>query len=183
MNRNTFEPGPLADVACLSSGQGWTLVFVRQLAQPPEVVWAALTDPDQLRVWAPFDANRDLTTPGAATLSMVNADGSAAEHAPAMVSRAERPTLLEFTWGTDLLRWELVASGSGTRLTLHHTVNDREWLSKVAAGWHICLAVAERYLEGNPVGRIVADNALNYGWTDLEHAYAARLSQEQPVSH
>ena len=33
----------------------------------------------------------------------------------------------------------------------------RSWLSKVAAGWHICLDVAERQLAGDPVGRIVAD--------------------------
>jgi uncharacterized protein YndB with AHSA1/START domain len=175
MNSKTFVPGPLADVACLSNDQRWTLVFVRQLAHSPDKVWTALTDPEQLRAWAPFDSNRDLSTPGDATLSVVNADGSHAQDAPATVMRAERPTLLEYTWGNDVLRWELVGSNTGTRLTLHHTLTDRDMLPKFAAGWHICLDVADRFMSGTPVGRIVADNALNYGFQDLEKGYTNRL--------
>ena len=171
----TFAPGPIADVAYLSSDQRWILIFVRHLRHPPEKVWAVLTDPDQLRAWAPFDASRDLSTPGDATLSMVNADGSRADDAQATVIRADRPTLLEYTWGDDVLRWELVGTDAGTRLTLRHTLVEHELLSKVAAGWHICLVVADRFMDGEPIGRIVADNAMNFGWQELEQAYAERL--------
>jgi uncharacterized protein YndB with AHSA1/START domain len=69
-------------------------------------------------------------------------------------TRAEPPALLEYTWGTDLLRWKLAAIDSGTRLTLRHRVEDREWAPKVAAGWHLCLAVAEHLLDGQPIGPI-----------------------------
>jgi hypothetical protein len=91
------------------------------------------------------------------------------------VSRADRPTLLEYTWGTDLLRWELVASDSGTRLTLLHTVDDAGMVPKVAAGWHLCLVVAEHLLDGQPIGPIVGANAMNYGWNALHDAYAGKL--------
>lgn len=67
----------------------------------------------------------------------------------------------------------------GTRLTLRHTPADRDWAAKVAAGWHICLAVADRLPGGDPVGPIVGQNARNYGWDDLSEAYAKRLGAGQ----
>lgn len=173
MNRSTFTPGPLADIDCLAEEHGWTLLFVRDLSHPPEKVWAALTEPAQLRQWSPFTADRNLETVGDATLTMI--DGDTREDFQAVVSRAERPTVLEYTWGTNLLHWELSATQSGTRLTLRHTVEDPEWIPKVAAGWHICLAVAERLLDGTPIGPIVGESARNHGWDELHDAYAERL--------
>jgi uncharacterized protein YndB with AHSA1/START domain len=146
---------------------------VRELRHPPERVWRALTDPEELRQWAPFDADRDLGRTGAATLTM--AGGEEPETFAASVRRAEPVTLLEYTWGEDLLRWELEPIGSGTRLTLRHTVDDETWMPMVAAGWHICLDVADTLMAGEPIGRIVADDARNYGWERLNDAYAARF--------
>ncbi|MFB4274469.1 MULTISPECIES: SRPBCC family protein [unclassified Nonomuraea] len=173
MNRNTFRPGPLAEVDCQAGDGRWTLVFVRDLRHPPEKVWSALTDPDQLGAWAPYLAARDLGELGDVTLTMI--DGDVTEELGASVTRAERPALLEYTLGTDLLRWELTATGPGTRLVLRHTVTDPDWPAKVAAGWHLCLDVAEHLLDGNPIGPIRGSDALDYGWEDLRAAYAAEL--------
>jgi len=173
MNRITFEPGPLAEVAIHATADGWTLVFVRDLRHPPEKVWAALTEPAQLREWAPYTADRDLSSLGEATLTMI--DGEVTEDLPASVLRTEPPTLLEYTWGDGVVRWELVPTESGTRLSLQHTVSGRDWVPKVAAGWHICLVVAEHLLDGEPIGPIRGENAMNYGWQELHDAYAERL--------
>jgi uncharacterized protein YndB with AHSA1/START domain len=175
MNRARFEPGPLAAVECLATEGGWTLVFVRELRHPPQNVWAALTEPDQLREWAPFTADRDLTSIGDATLTMIDARTSV--ELGATVRRAEPPTLLEYVWGDDVLRWELAATDSGTRLTLRHTTKDRDAVPKAAAGWHICLVVADRLLEGQPIGAIRGQDAMNYGWQELRDAYAERLGR------
>jgi hypothetical protein len=91
------------------------------------------------------------------------------------VTRAEPPTLLEYTWGGDVLRWELEPSERGTRLTLQHTLEDPDLAPKVAAGWHICLVVAERLLDGAPTGPIRGQDARNYGWDDLQRRYAEAL--------
>jgi hypothetical protein len=107
-------------------------------------------------------------------------DGDTAEDIPVTVRHAQAPTLLEYSWGTDLLRWELAATGTGTRLTLSHTVEDPDWLSKVAAGWHICLDVAERLLDGAPIAPIRGEAAREHGWDELSQAYAGKLSIEQP---
>jgi uncharacterized protein YndB with AHSA1/START domain len=173
MDRTTFEPGPLAEVDCLAGEDRWTLVFVRTLRHPPEKVWAALTEPAQLGQWAPYTADRNLGSTGDATLTMI--DGATSEDLAASVTRADPPTLLEYTLGTDLLRWELAAIDAGTRLTLRHTVQDRDWLPKVAAGWHLCLTVAEQLLDGQPIGPIRGADALNYGWDELNDAYAEKL--------
>ena len=166
-----FDPGPLADASVQPDGDRWTLVFTRSLRHPPEAVWAALTDPAQLAQWAPFTADRDLGAPGRAVLTMI--DGDTRDESPTEVTRAERPTLLEYTWGSDVLRWELGAAAGGTKLVLSHTVTDRELAPKVAAGWHLCLVVAERLLDGAPIPPIRGDEARSYGWESLRDAYAA----------
>ncbi|MBV1852785.1 SRPBCC family protein [Catellatospora tritici] len=174
MNHHTAVPGTLADVQCEPNGQRWTLVFTRDLPHPPHTVWTALTDPRRLSRWAPFDADRDLSGTGGAVLTMV--DGDERHDLAAEVLRAEPPVLLVNTWGEDNLRWELVsAPGAGTRLTLRHTMTDRDWLPKVAAGWHLCLDVCARLLDGEPVQAIRGQAALAHGWADLRDAYAAKL--------
>jgi uncharacterized protein YndB with AHSA1/START domain len=175
MNRSTFQPGPLADVDSTAAGDGrWSLVFRRELRHPPEKVWAALTEPSQLSEWSPYTADRNLGSLGDATLTMIDRDTT--EDLPANVTRADAPTVLEYTLGSDLVRWELAATGSGTRLTLRHTVEDRDWVPKVAAGWHLCLDVAELLLDGRPIGPIRGEDARNHGWDELNEAYAEKLS-------
>jgi uncharacterized protein YndB with AHSA1/START domain len=173
MNQTRFQPGPLAEVDCRADGDRWTLIFVRDLRHPPEKVWAALTEPAHLERWSPFTTDRDLGRVGDATLTMI--DGDTAEDLAASVTRAERPALLEYSWGADLLRWELTGTGSGTRLVLHHTIEDRDWLSKAAAGWHLCLDVAAHLLDGRPIGPIRGADAMNYGWEELNQRYSERL--------
>jgi uncharacterized protein YndB with AHSA1/START domain len=163
----------LAEVQFRPDGNRWTLVFVRDLHHPPEKVWEALTDPAQLREWAPFDASRNLAETGDAILTMVN--GDTRQDMDAVVTRVDAPKVLEYIWGGDDLRWELVPEGSGTRLTLRHTVEDEDFGPKIAAGWHICLDVAERLLDGDPVGPIRGQEAMDHGWQELHDAYLKRL--------
>jgi Activator of Hsp90 ATPase homolog 1-like protein len=94
---------------------------------------------------------------------------------PATVRAAVRPELLEYTWGDDLLRWELEPSGAGTRLTLRHTLAQPGMDAMVAAGWHICLVVLARLLDGDPVGVVRGQDALKYGWERLRDGYARRF--------
>ena len=174
MSPKDFRPSPVQDATAVREGGHWTLVFVRDLPYPTESVWRSLTDPDELRAWAPFDADRDLGSTGAATLTMAGGDGT--ERSAVTVRRAEPPVLLEYTWDQDVLRWELAPTATGTRLTLRHTVEDKGWIPRVTAGWHLCLDVAERALAGSPVGRIVGEQAKEHGFALLHAAYEERLA-------
>ena len=64
-DREQYTPGPASVAQVRKDGAKWTLVLVRELRQPPAKVWQALTDPAQLREWAPFDADGSLGTVGA----------------------------------------------------------------------------------------------------------------------
>ena len=174
--RNDYQPGNAVDTHVRKDGSRSTLVFVRQLRHAPSEVWVALTDPTSLREWAPFDADRDLGSTGAATLTLVG--GTTPHVFESQVRHADPPRVLEYTWGDDVLRWELEAIESGTRLTLHHTLDERTWLPKAAAGWHICLDVAEYALDGDPIGRIAGEDGKRFGWERLNAEYAERLGIE-----
>jgi len=163
------------DVTYHADGDRWTLVFARRLAHPPERVWRALTEPEELRAWAPFLPDRSLARTGEATLTMFEDATALGDGSPAEVTRADAPSLLEYRWQDDLLRWELEPESAGTRLTLRHTVAGDEWVPKVAAGWHLCLDVAERLLEGAPSTPVRGEEAMEHGWQALHDEYAERL--------
>jgi uncharacterized protein YndB with AHSA1/START domain len=173
MNRDRYRPGPLAHVSYEQEGDRFTLVFVRNLAHPPRTVWAALTDPAKLAQWAPFTADRNLDQTGDVTLTMI--DGDQETELAASVTRVEPRERLEYTWGGDRLRWELEPTSEGTRLTLRHALSDRDFVPKVAAGWHLCLDVADHLLGGDAIGAIRGQDALNFGFQDLSAAYSAEL--------
>ncbi len=176
-SRESYAPGAATGAKIHKEGERWTLVLVRDLRHPPAKVWQALTDPEQLREWAPFDADRNLGTIGTAKLSTVGTPAPLVSET--QVRRAEAPTLLEFSWGEQDLRWELEPAGSGgTRLTLWHNI-DRRYISMGAAGWHICFDVLHRLLGGEPIGRLVGPEAMKFGgWQRLNAEYAKQFSVE-----
>src|SRR5271169_6142110 len=142
-----YTPGPAGGARIQKDGDKWTLILVRELRHPPEKVWQALTDPAQLREWAPFVVDGNLGTVGATVkLTWV---GNPTPH-ETIVKRADAPELLEY----NDIRWELEPLGSGTRLTLWHNI-DRRFITWGAAGWHISFDVLERWLAGEPLGRMV----------------------------
>ena len=97
------------------------------------------------------------------------------------VKRADAPTLLEFNWGGQDIRWELEPLGDdGTRLTLGHNI-DRRFIAMGAAGWHICFDVLERLLAGRPIGRMVGPAAMKFGgWRRLNAEYAKQFGVGTP---
>lgn len=167
--REKYAPSAAYGAEVRKDGDKWTLVLVRELRHPPATVWQALTDPAQLREWAPFDASRNLGSTGPAKLTTV---GTPAPHVTeATVTRAEVARLLEFDWGGNEMRWELESTGNGTRLTLWHNIG-RRFVAMGAAGWHICLDVLGEFLAGHPIGRIVAGDAMKFpGWQRLHSEY------------
>jgi uncharacterized protein YndB with AHSA1/START domain len=173
-SRDQYAPGAAAGADVRRDGERWTLVLVRDLSHPPARVWEALTDPEHLREWAPFDADRNLGAVGTATLSTVGAPTP--RRSETRVTRADAPAVLEFTWGGRDVRWELEPlAGGGTRLTLWHNI-DRGFIAMGAAGWHVCFDVLERHLAGRPIGRIVGADALKFGgWQRLHAEYARQF--------
>jgi uncharacterized protein YndB with AHSA1/START domain len=168
-----YAPGPASGAEVRKDGEKWTLILVRELRHSPEKVWQALTDPAQLREWAPFDADGSLDTVGATVkLTWVGTGRSQAT----TVTRAEAPEVLEY----GDIRWELEAFAGTTHLTLWHKI-DRRFISWGAAGWHICFDVLDRLLSGTPMSRIAGGDAMKFGgWQRLNAEYAKQFGIEMP---
>ena len=156
-------------------GDTWQLVLEREFRHPPAKVWKAITDPEHLREWAPFDADASLATAGnTVKLTTVGAPGPHVTQTT--VTRADAPRLLEYQWGGFDMRWELEASGGGTRLTLWTNI-DRRYIAMGAAGWHLCFDVLDRALAGESHGRIVGPDAMkNPDWQRLHAQYAQQFA-------
>jgi len=173
-DREHYTPGPATGAEVRKEGDVWTLVLVRELRHAPEKVWQALTDPAQLREWAPFDADRSLGTTGA--MAKLTTVGAPAPHVTeTTVTRADAPKLLEYTWGGFDMRWQLDRLDEGTRLTLWTNI-DRRFIAMGAAGWHICFDVLDHLLAGTPIGRLVGPDAIKFGgWQRLNAEYARQF--------
>lgn len=176
---DAYVPGAAFGAEVHKEDEQWTLVLVRDLRHAPAKVWEALTDPEQLRQWAPYDADRSLGAVGTAKLTTVGAPSLHVTET--RVKRADPPRLLEFSWGGQDIRWELEPlGGGGTRLTLWHNI-DRGFIAWGAAGWHICLDVLDRLVAGQPVGRIVGPEAMKLaGWQRLTAEYAKQFGVGSP---
>ena len=171
-----YAPGP-AYGAQVNKGaeneQKWTLILVRDLRHPPEKVWQALIDPAQLREWAPFVVDGSLATVGATVKLTWVGNPTPID---TTVTRADAPEVLEF----GDIRWELEASEAGTRLTLWHKI-DRRFVSWGAAGWHISFDVLDRFLAGQPIGRLAGGDAMRFaGWQRLVAEYAKQFGADPP---
>ena len=170
--REQYTPGPARGAQVRKEGEKWTLILVRQLRHSPKKVWQALTDPAQLREWAPFVTDGSLGTVGTVKLTWAGT----ATPLETRITRADAPRVLEY----NDIRWELEAFGGGTRLTLWHSI-DRRFVSWGAAGWHICFDVLERFLAGEPIARIVGAEAMKFdGWRRLTAEYAKQFGVETP---
>jgi hypothetical protein len=153
-----YEPGPASGAQVRKDGDKWTLILVRELRHSPEKVWQALTDPAQLREWAPFVVDGSLATVGA-TVQLTWVGNPVPQET--RVTRADAPKVLEYSD----IRWELEGVGGGTRLTL----------------WHICFDVLGRLLAGEPMGAIAGVNAMKFaGWQRLVAEYSKQFGAETP---
>jgi uncharacterized protein YndB with AHSA1/START domain len=171
--REPYDPGPARGAQVKKDGETWTLVLVRELRHPPAKVWQALTDPAQLRAWAPFDADGSLARVGA-TVKLTTVGAPTLHVTETTVTRADAPNVLEYSWGGFDMRWQLDALGAGTRLTLWTNI-DRRYISMGAAGWHICFDVLDHWLSGAPIGRTVGPDAMKFGGFQRLHGEYAKL--------
>src|ERR1700685_4116207 len=89
-------------------GDRWTLTLTRKV-----------TEPEHLAVWYPQEIVGERKA--GAPLRFVSSTGDGFD---GQMLVFDPPSVMEFTWGTDLLRIELAADRAGTVLTLTDTFED-----------------------------------------------------------
>jgi uncharacterized protein YndB with AHSA1/START domain len=156
MNEGTIQPL-----------EGRSLIrFERRYPHSVERVWAALTEPDQLRQWfgegdieleLAEGGRFDVVTTGPAELvgAMIEfGGGEEALERHDTVLQVDPPRLLEHTFygGESVVRWELQPDGDGCLLRLTHTMGAPVGPDspKALAGWHTLLDLLGPVLDGAP---------------------------------
>lgn len=126
------------------AGDQWRLRFTRHLAHPPEKVWRALTEAEHLERWFPTTIEGERAAGASLRFSHQNAELPPFE---GEMLTYEPPSLIEFRWGPDTLRFELRAAGDGTELTLVDTLEEVGKAARDGAGWHTCLDLLACHLD------------------------------------
>jgi uncharacterized protein YndB with AHSA1/START domain len=127
------------DARLITDGDQPSVRLERQLPDPPAVVWGALTEREQLRNWFPCDVivaggewrvGAAMTFPFPPEVIDMTMTGELLE--------VEPPHRLAFTWGEEILRFELSPRDGGTHLVLVDVV-PASAAARNAAGWEVCL--------------------------------------------
>jgi uncharacterized protein YndB with AHSA1/START domain len=133
-----------------AEGTARTLRFERLLPHPPDDVWAALTEPEQLAVWlAPAEVE-----PGAGgSLRLDFGEGGVGT---CRVTVWDPPRSLAYDWhftgeSPTQVTWllEPAGDGSATRLVLEHTLLEAGVAPGYGAGWHAHLDQLAGQLDGD----------------------------------
>ena len=167
-------------------GEVVVLRYERDLAHPAEKVWRAITESEHLRHWFPADIVGERVA--GAELRFVFWP-EALDHAgeeieatgvslddpqlPGRMVTWEPPRLLELTWDTEHLRFELEPIGAGTalRVTVRASEPGPRGYESTAAGYHTCLDALADHLAGTSPS--IFDDPRT---ASLEQEYAAGLN-------
>lgn len=153
-------------------GQLHTLRFERRLPHPPERIWRAITDNSELAHWFPAAIQGGRAAGASLRFVFPNNEG------PTLDGRMvvfDPPHTLEYSWGDDILRWELRPEGPETLLVFTHTFPDGAKAAGDAAGWTVCFEAFDRWLAGLPREPYAPDR-LEALVSDYSKQFGARTS-------
>jgi uncharacterized protein YndB with AHSA1/START domain len=154
------------------------LRFERKYRHSIERVWRAISDPAEMARWFPSNVEGERAA-GAGLIFVDEAQRAAAREAgeptrddgPMLrgtVVTYEPPTLFAFTWGGELLRFELMPDGPDTVLVFTQLLSHQSVAARNGSGWHVCLGALDRLL-----GAATADAVAS--WTDVYDGYLQRI--------
>lgn len=135
----------IADIR--QADEGYIARFERRLKHPIQEVWSWLTENDKLAEWFPELRIDDLREGGAVIFDMQ--DGTFEE---LRIIELQLGSILEYVWGEDLVRFELYPESEGCHLVFIeklHQITDHT--PKDLAGWHVCLDVIQKLMDGQTV--------------------------------
>ncbi|MBO0914058.1 SRPBCC domain-containing protein [Streptomyces laculatispora] len=130
------SPAQVTEVTLNTGGARPVLRFERVLAQPPEAVWRAITDREELKAWFPSEVIADAWEPGARiSFPFPGTDMTLT----GSVLEAEEPRVLAYTWGEETLRFVLTPEPDGRTRLVFTDETPPAIAARNAAGWQICL--------------------------------------------
>jgi uncharacterized protein YndB with AHSA1/START domain len=135
-------------------GRDYLLRFERFYPHPCDEVWAALVEPSRLAEWFPAAIEGERRAGASLRFVFAGDEGPALE---GQLRIFEPPRLLEYTWGSDVLRWALTPASGGCSLVFTSTVAQRSNAPRDATGWEGCLGNLGAVLSGTATRAIAPD--------------------------
>jgi uncharacterized protein YndB with AHSA1/START domain len=165
-----LEGDPMLGTLNVTQDNRFALRFERRLAHSQAKVWTAITDTEQLRSWfveiLDYDRSQLIFEEGA-ELRFVPKDPTAPTGV-GKVTQSDPPHLLEYTWDTETLRWQIEAEGDAAcRLIFTNILDRHDSATAVAPGWHAALDMLSALLDGR--------KAESPAWEKLLDEYAHAL--------
>ena len=154
------------------------LRFERRYRHPMERVWRAISDPSEMPKWFPSNIEGERAV-GADLTFVDDAQRAAAREAGeptrddgpmfrGTVVTWDPPKVFSFTWGGELLRFELRPDGGDTVLVFTHLLSHQSVAARNGSGWHMCLGVLDDLLDAAS-----ADETAD--WTEVYDDYVERM--------
>ena len=145
-----------ADGTLVTSGGIALIAFERRLAHPVDVVWAALTESEQLTAWL---GPGTVEPRAGGEVSISTGPENRPELQRVMSGRIlewDPPRVLEYEWiqpwlDISVVRYELEAYAGGTILRLTHRRSVTPGAIGGRAGWHAYLDRLAAHLDGLPI--------------------------------
>ena len=163
------------DATLRKSDERYTLALERRLRHSPAKVWRVVTEHELLHQWFPAHVIGEWNVGAKLRFEFQHGegDGLSEEELSGKVLAVEPERLLEFSWGTHILRCELTPDGDGCRFTLSETLDDASESARNAAGWEMCLQNFEAALDETPPAEFVPAV-----WTKRFEHYVAAFQPE-----
>ena len=163
------------DASLTKSDERYTLALERRLPHSPAKVWRVITEHELLHQWFPAHVIGEWQVGAELRFEFQHGegDGLSEEELRGEVLAVEPERLLEFRWGTHILRAELTPDGDGCRFVLSETLDDASESARNAAGWEMCLQNFESLLDEAPPAEFVPDV-----WTKRFEHYVAVFEPE-----
>lgn len=132
-----MEEIQLTIATLMKDENGYTAEYVRQLKQPSEKVWNSITNNEKLKKWMDHLEIVDLRKNGK-ILFHYN-DGSD-QFEEMVITDYEEHSMIEFEWGEDFVRFEVLQTDEGTTLIMKESIHHlTDHTPKDLAGWQVCL--------------------------------------------
>jgi uncharacterized protein YndB with AHSA1/START domain len=138
------------------------LRFERRLAHPIDKAWRAISEPEHLAAWFPWQVEIDPRVGGRIGFTHPQGVVTAPD---AVVTAYEPPRVFAYTWDDADLRWELTEDGDDCVLVFTHVFAQRPAAAKFAAGWHLSIDALAASLDGR------APTAEPERWARLDAGY------------
>jgi uncharacterized protein YndB with AHSA1/START domain len=161
------------------------LRFERRYASPVDRVWRAVTDPAEMPAWFPSDVAGERAVGAELVFAdeehrarAATAGEPSRDDGPLLTGRVvayDPPNVFSFTWGPELLRFELTPDGDGTVLIFTQLLSHQSVAARNGAGWHQCLAALDELLGAGSGG----DGG--GGWQAVYRDYLERMGPEPGV--